>query len=103
MNNCTIAITVVATPEYRYTRDGDHIAQCLGAFYSPHHNEKETPPSPSTIKVVAWGETLATQLTSLRSSQQCVIQGRLSMNTIERPEGFKEKITELTVERIIPL
>jgi single-stranded DNA-binding protein len=103
MNDCTIAITVVATPEYRHTRDGDHIAQCLGAFYSPRHNEKDAPPPPSTIKVVAWGENLATQLSSLRSAQQCVIQGRLSMNTIERPEGFREKIAELIAQRIIPL
>lgn len=103
MNDCTIAITVVATPEYRHTRDGNPIAQCLGEFYCPHHNEKDAPPPASTIKVVAWGENLATQLNSLRSSQQCVIQGRLCMNTVERPEGFKEKLVELTAERIIPI
>lgn len=103
MNDCTIAITIVSTPEYRHTRNGDHIAQCLGTFYSPHHNEKDAPPPPSTIKVVAWGENLATQLSSLRSLQQCVMQGRLQMNTVERPEGFKEKLAELTVERIIPI
>jgi len=31
-----------------------------------------------------------------------IIEGRLSMNTVERPEGFKEKRAELTVQRIHP-
>jgi single-stranded DNA-binding protein len=32
-----------------------------------------------------------------------VIEGRLSMNTIDRPEGFKEKRAELTASRIYKL
>lgn len=29
-----------------------------------------------------------------------IIEGRLGMNTIDRPEGFKEKRAELTVQKI---
>lgn len=100
MNNCTLAISISQQPELRYTANGDKIGQTIGEFYSPHHNDKENPSSPSPIKVVAWGERLADQLFNLEIGQQCIITGRLSTHSIERPEGFKEKKAELVVERI---
>ena len=32
-----------------------------------------------------------------------MLEGRLGMNTIERPEGFKEKRAEMTVQRVNPI
>lgn len=98
MNNCTLAITVIGVPEYRYTPTGSPVAQCVAAFYSPYRKPEET--TPSTIKIVAWGESLATQVNRLEDGQECIVAGRLNMNTIERSEGFKEKKAELIVERI---
>lgn len=99
--NCVNLIgRVGANIEIRFFESGSAKATLSLAV---RRRAKDAPPPPSTIKVVAWGENLVTQLSSLRSAQQCVIQGRLSMNTIERPEGFREKITELIAERIIPL
>jgi single-stranded DNA-binding protein len=35
--------------------------------------------------------------------QSCIFEGRLRMNTIERPEGFKEKVVELNVSKVYPM
>jgi single-stranded DNA-binding protein len=32
-----------------------------------------------------------------------IFEGRLRMNTIERPEGFKEKVVELNVSKVYPM
>ncbi len=34
---------------------------------------------------------------------QVLLEGRLSMNTIDRPEGYKEKVAEMTVSRVHPV
>ncbi|MCY7275182.1 MAG: single-stranded DNA-binding protein, partial [Phormidesmis sp. CAN_BIN44] len=32
-----------------------------------------------------------------------ILEGRLTMNTVDRPEGFKEKTAEMTVQKIYTL
>lgn len=100
MNNCTLALTISELPEVRYTANGDKTGQSVGEFYSPHHHEKSQPSPPSEIKIIAWGESLTEQLYNLEIGRQYIISGRLSTNTVERAEGFKEKRVELIAERI---
>jgi single-stranded DNA-binding protein len=50
--------------------------------------------------VIGWGN-LATEIQeSYTIGDRIVIEGRLKMDTIERPEGFKEKRAELVAGRI---
>jgi len=53
---------------------------------------------PATLKVVGWG--ICSEIQQQYHQGDRIIEGRLSMNTVERPEGFKEKRAELTVQRI---
>jgi len=101
MNNCTLVIKVIGVSEYQYASNGNPVAHCIGAFYSPYSKPEET--TPSIIKCIAWGERLATVVNRLENGQECIVTGRLNMNTIERPSGFKEKKAELVLERIYSL
>jgi len=99
MNSCILMAKIVRTPELRYTQnDQTPFVQMLVEF------EGFRPEDPaSTLKVVAWGG-LGTEVSqSYNEGDRVVIEGRLSMNTLDRPEGFKEKRAELVVSRIFRL
>lgn len=97
MNTCILMAKVVRNPELRYTQDNQiPFAQMLVEFAG---SRPEDPPS--TLKVVGWGEKLANEIQqNYTEGDSLIIEGRLSMNTIERPEGFKEKRAELRASRI---
>jgi single-stranded DNA-binding protein len=96
MNSCILMATVIGNPELRYTQENQTaIAQMLVEFQG---GKPEDPPS--TLKVIGWGN-LATEIQeSYTIGDRIVIEGRLKMDTIERPEGFKEKRAELVAGRI---
>ena len=58
---------------------------------------------PSRLKVVGWGNLAQEIQERFHQGDRVVIEGSLRMNTIERPEGFKEKRAELTAQRIYSL
>ncbi len=99
MNSCVLMAKVVRDPQLRYTQDNQTpVAEMLVEFAGLGPND-----SPSTLKVVGWGN-LATQFPeAYHSGDELIIEGRLSMRVIERPEGFKEKRAELVASRIHPL
>jgi single-stranded DNA-binding protein len=96
MNSCILMATIISNPELRYTQENQTaIAQMLVEFQG---GKPEDPPS--TLKVVGWGN-LATEIQqSYTIGDRIVIEGRLKMDTIDRPEGFKEKRAELVAGRI---
>ncbi|NEP00907.1 MAG: single-stranded DNA-binding protein [Symploca sp. SIO2E9] len=96
MNNCILMAQIIQDPELRYTSDSQTaVAQMLVQFESLRSEEP-----PTTLKVVGWGN-LANEIKQKYSAgDQVVIEGRLRMNLIDRPEGFKEKRAELTASRI---
>lgn len=95
MNSCILMAQIVQAPQLRYTTDNTPIAEMLVEF--PGFKADDPP---ATLKVVGWGE-LATRISEeYQEGDHIVIEGRLNMNTVERPEGFKEKRAELTVSRI---
>lgn len=95
MNTCILMAEIVKNPELRYTTDNTPVADMLVEF--PGFRDED--PS-ATLKVVGW-KNLATEMKEqYRQGEHVVIEGRLGMNTIERPEGFKEKRAELTASRI---
>ncbi|MDJ0659822.1 MAG: single-stranded DNA-binding protein [Crocosphaera sp.] len=99
MNSCVLMAKVIRNPELRYTTDTQtEVAQMLVEFEG---RRAEDPPC--TLKVVGWG-SLATQMKETCSEgHRLILEGRLSMNTFERKEGFKEKRAELVVSRFYPL
>jgi single-stranded DNA-binding protein len=99
MNNCILMVEIVQEPELRYTSDNQTaIAEMLVQFSGLRAEDP-----PATLKVVGWGNLAQEIQQSYHQGDRVIVEGRLSMNTVERPEGFKEKRAELTVQRIHPL
>ncbi|PSP15977.1 MAG: single-stranded DNA-binding protein [Cyanobacteria bacterium QS_8_64_29] len=99
MNSCILMAQVASAPELRYTQDNQTpVAEMLVEFPGLRQDDP-----PATVKVVGWGN-LATRIQQERAvGDRLIIEGRLQMNAIDRPEGFKEKRTELIAYRIHPL
>ncbi|WP_414752117.1 single-stranded DNA-binding protein [Anabaena sp. CCY 9910] len=96
MNSCVLLAEIVQEPQLRYTSDNLAVTEMLVQF--PNSQKSDDPPA--TLKVVGWGN-LATEIQqNYHQGDRVIIAGRLGMNTIERPEGFKEKRAELTVQQI---
>jgi single-strand DNA-binding protein len=95
MNHCILMAEVLQDPQLRYTSDTQlEVTEMLVQF----EGQREGDPS-STLKVVAWGN-LATEVQQrYRQGDRVVIEGRLSMNLITRPEGIKEKRAELVAQK----
>jgi single-stranded DNA-binding protein len=58
---------------------------------------------PAILKAIAWGKLGQEVSEKYRAGDCIIIEGRLSMNVIERREGFKEKRAELTASKIYSL
>jgi single-stranded DNA-binding protein len=96
MNTCILMAEIVQAPELRYTSDNQMpIAEMLVQFPGLRPEDP-----PATLKVVGWGNLAQEIQEKYRQGDRVVIEGRLGMNTIDRPEGFKEKRAELTAQRI---
>ncbi len=87
---------IVQAPELRYTSDTQTpIAEMFVEFPGLRAEDP-----PSRLKVVGWGNLAQEIQERFHQGDRVVIEGSLRMNTIERPEGFKEKRAELTAQRI---
>jgi single-stranded DNA-binding protein len=96
MNSCVLMAEIINEPQLRYTADNLGVTEMLVQF--PNSIKPEDPPA--TLKVVGWGN-LATEIQqNYHQGDRVILVGRLSMNTVERQEGFKEKRAELTVQQI---
>jgi len=100
MNSCILMAEIVQEPQLRYTSESQtQIAEMLVQFPG---SRPEDPPS--TLKVVGWGNLAQEIHEHYHQGDRIIIEGRLSMNTVERkPEGFKEKRAELTAQKIYSL
>lgn len=95
MNSCILMAEIVQEPQLRYTPEQTALAEMLVQFPGLRAED-----SLATLKVVGWGNLAQEIQQQYRQGDRVIIEGRLSMNTVERPEGFKEKRAELTVQRI---
>ncbi len=95
MNSFIVMAEIVKDPQLRYTQDNKKLAEMLVQFPA-----LKTDDPPATLKVVGWGNLAEEICDRYREGDRVVIEGRLSMNTVDRPEGFKEKRAELTASRI---
>lgn len=96
MNSFIVMAEIVKDPQLRYTQENQTpIAEMLVQFPALRAEDP-----PATLKVVGWGNLAQEICDRYREGDRVVIEGRLSMNTVDRPEGFKEKRAELTASRI---
>lgn len=96
MNSCILAVEIVQDPQLRYTSDTQTpIAEMMVQFPGLRSDDP-----PSTIKVIGWGNLAQEIQEKCHTGDRILIEGRLNMNTVERPEGYKEKLAELTAQRI---
>ena len=96
MNICILMAEIIKDPQLRYTSDNQTpISEMLVQFPGIRAEDPL-----ATLKVVGWGNLAQEIQEQYHQGDRIIIEGRLNMNTIERPEGFKEKRAELTASRI---
>jgi single-strand DNA-binding protein len=96
MNNCILLAEIVEAPQLRYTTDNQTpIAEFVVKF--PGLREGD---APGQMKVLGWGNLAQEIQERYQIGDRVLLEGRLGMNTVERPEGFKEKRAEMTVQRV---
>ncbi|MEL6489047.1 MAG: single-stranded DNA-binding protein [Cyanobacteria bacterium J06555_13] len=99
MNNCILMAEIVEAPQLRYTADNQTpIAEFVVKFSGLREGDKA-----GQIKVVGWGNLAQEIQERYGAGDRVLLEGRLGMNTLERPEGFKEKRAEMTVQRVSPI
>ena len=99
MNSCILMADIVKAPELRYTQDGQMaIAEMTVQIQPLRANDPA-----SNLKAIAWGNLGQQVQEQCNQGDKVILEGRLSMNTLDRPEGYKEKVAELTISRIHPV
>lgn len=96
MNHCVLMAEVVQAPQLRYTSDTQTpIAEMSVQFEALRDGDP-----PESLKVVGWGNLAQEIQERYQVGDRLIVEGRLTMVSTERPEGFREKRAELTAQRI---
>ncbi|MGB0561118.1 MAG: single-stranded DNA-binding protein [Spirulinaceae cyanobacterium] len=96
MNSCILMARIVQAPERRMTPDGNSV---LSSMLVEFPGSRDTDP-PQRLKAVGWGNLAEDIHQNYQVGDWVILQGNLRMNTVDRPEGFKEKRAELSISRI---
>ena len=98
MNSCILMAQIVSDPELRSTQDQTSVSSMMVEFESTREGE-----APGKVQVEGWGN-LAEEIKNTYSvGDRIIIEGRLSMNLFDMPEGYKEKRAKLVASRIYPI
>ncbi|TAE54479.1 MAG: single-stranded DNA-binding protein [Nostocales cyanobacterium] len=95
MNSCILMAEIYDAPQLRHTPDGLEVTEMI-VHVSGMRPDDPTHP----LKVVSWGNLAKEVHQNYHPGDRVIIEGRLGMNTVDRPEGFKEKRAELTIQKI---
>lgn len=96
MNNCILMAEIVQDPQLRYTSDTQvPVAEMLVQIDPVRDGDP-----PATLKVVAWRKLAEAVQENYRRGDRAILEGRLGMVLVDRPEGFREKRAEMTIQRI---
>jgi single-strand DNA-binding protein len=99
MNSFIVLAEIIQEPQLRYTSDNQTpIAELRLQFEGLRPEDP-----PAKLKAVGWGNLAQEIQSNYHEGDRVIIEGRLGMNTVERPEGFKEKQAELTIQKIYTL
>lgn len=96
MNHCMLMAEIISAPQLRYTQDNQTaIAEMVIAFPGLRDDDPA-----QQLKVIGWGNLAQEMQERYQPGDRVLLEGRLSMNTVDRPEGFKEKQAEMTAQRV---
>jgi single-strand DNA-binding protein len=98
MNSCILMAQIVSDPELRTTQDQMTVSSMMVEFEPSREGEE-----PGKVQVEGWGGLAEEMKNNYNAGDQIIIEGRLSMNLFEMPEGYKEKRAKLVASRIYPL
>jgi single-stranded DNA-binding protein len=99
MNNCVLMAEIVQDPQLRYTQDNQvPVAEMMVQFPALRADDP-----PSLLRVVGWRNLAQEIQERYHKGDRVIIEGSLRMNSVDRPEGFKEKVAELIAQRIHPI
>ena len=98
MNSCILMAQIVSDPELRSTQDNVSVASMMVEFESSREGD-----APGKVQVEGWGNLAEEIKNTYSAGEQIIIEGRLSMNLFEMPEGYKEKRAKLVASRIYPV
>lgn len=98
MNSCILIAQVVDKPQLRHTPDGLERAEMMIQISGLRAEDP-----PAILRAVSWGNLAKDVHQTYDKGSQVVVEGRLGMITVNRPEGFKEKVAELTIQKIYPI
>jgi single-stranded DNA-binding protein len=98
MNSCILMAQIISDPELRSTQDQMSVSTMMVEFESTREGE-----DPGKVQVEGWGKLAEEIKDTYHQGDQVIIEGRLSMNLFEMPEGYKEKRAKLVASRIYPL
>ncbi len=90
---------MLEAPQLRYTQDN----QTPIAEMTVRLDGLRPDDPPGQLKVVGWGNLAQDLQQRVQVGQRFVLEGRMRMNTVSRPDGLKEKRAELTLARLHPL
>ena len=99
MNHCLLEVEVLEAPQVRYTQDN----QTPVAEMAVQIDGLRPDDPPGQVKVVGFGNLAQDLQNRVQVGQRLVLEGRLRMNTVNRPDGTKEKRAEFTLSRLHPL
>lgn len=98
MNSCILMAQIVSDPELRSTQDHISVSSMRVEFESTREGE-----APGTVQVEGWGKLAEEIKNTYHTGDRIIIEGRLSMNLFDMPEGYKEKRAKLVASRIYPI
>jgi single-strand DNA-binding protein len=96
MNSCILMAEITQEPQLRYLPDSQTPIAELEVQFPGSRPEDPV----NKMKAVGFGNLAQEIQSRYHVGDRVVIEGSLRMNTVERPEGFKEKRAELNVQRI---
>jgi len=91
-------VEVLEAPQIRYTQDNQTPVAEMGVRFDGLRPDDP----PGQIRVVGWGSLAQDLQNRVQVGQRLVLEGRLRMNTVSRPDGVKEKRAEFTLSRLHP-
>jgi single-stranded DNA-binding protein len=90
---------IVTAPQLRYTQDNQTaIAEMTIAFAGLRPDDPT-----QQLKVIGWGNLAQEIQDQYQVGDRVLIEGRLTMSSVDRPEGFKGKQAEVTAQRVYRL
>jgi single-strand DNA-binding protein len=98
MNSFVLMAEILTEPELRRTPDNQ---SAIASFLVQFPSQRPEDPA-NRLKVSGWNNLAEQIIEQYHKGDRVVIEGRLQVNTVDR-NGYKEKLAELTAQRIHPL